>query len=403
MLNIGLKDNLCVVDIGTNKIITINYKISENGLLKIHSINHKKSEGIERSLISSKSKFFQTIKKSVLEDKNFKSSHLISSISDTKLYMKKNYEDLKIRGFKINKKDIRKIFIKNLKEPLSKDRTILHSFPKKFYIDGKCINHNPLGIECEKLGLGFTNLYVRNHHKDLIEKAFLQFRKKIKIDFVDSGLASGISCLTNTEKLNGATAVDIGAGSIKIVTFLNNNIEFLKNIPLGGNDVTNDIKKIVNLDNDEAEFFKIIHGTLNFENFEKIELNLEKKKKKIVSSGLLHGIIKPRYEEILEIIRDTLEENLISSSKMQNVVFTGGAVSIRGFQSFASNIINRKIRISSPKTNYNKINKPEFSTIDGLIKIHNDSSLKRIISANSWNQKLSFIEKIENWITESIN
>ena len=112
----------------------------------------------------------------------------------------------------------------------------------------------------------------------------------------------------------------------------------------------------------------------------------------------MHGIIKPRYEEILEIIRDTLEENLISSSKMQNVVFTGGAVSIRGFQSFASNIINRKIRISSPKTNYNKINKPEFSTIDGLIKIHNDSSLKRIISANSWNQQISFIERIEKGI-----
>ena len=178
MLNIALKDNLCVVDIGTNKIITINYKISENGLLKIRSINHKKSEGIDRSFISSESKFFQTIRKSVLEDKNFKSSHLISSISDTKLYMKKNYEDLKILGFKINKKDIRKIFIKNLNESLSKDMTILHSFPKKFYIDGKSINHNPLGIECEKLGLGFTNLYVRNHHKDLIEKAFLQLKKK---------------------------------------------------------------------------------------------------------------------------------------------------------------------------------------------------------------------------------
>ena len=67
MLNIGLKDNLCVVDIGTNKIITINYKITENGLLKIDSINHKKSEGIERSFISSKSKFFQTVLRSLAD------------------------------------------------------------------------------------------------------------------------------------------------------------------------------------------------------------------------------------------------------------------------------------------------------------------------------------------------
>ena len=228
-------------------------------------------------------------------------------------------------------------------------------------------------------------------------------KKKKKIDFIDAGLASALSSLTHIEKMSGATAIDIGAGSVKIVTFLNDNIEFLKNIPLGGNDVTNDIQKIIDVTNEQAEFVKIIKGTLIPENEEKIEVNLDNGKKKFISSNLLHGIIKPRYEEILEITRDALEENILSSSNMQRIVFTGGASSIKGFGSFASNILNRNIRIAKPQTNYVKINKPEFSTVHGLMKIYNNSSLRNIISVKSWNKKLTMAEKVENWISESIN
>ncbi len=212
-----------------------------------------------------------------------------------------------------------------------------------------------------------------------------------------------MSSLTHSEKLNGATAIDIGAGSTKIVTFFNDNIEFLKNIPIGGNDVTNDIKQIVDLKNEEAEFIKIINGSLVSDSIEKLEINQDNCQKRFISSSLLHGIIKPRYEEILEMIRDTLEENILSSSNVQKIVFTGGATSIKGFESFASNIFNRKIRISVPQTNHREINKPEFSTVHGLMKIYNNSSLTTILGAKSWNQELSFAEKIENWIFESIN
>ena len=402
MIKFNLKDNLCVVDIGTNKIITINYKKSQNGQLKIVNINHKKSEGISRSIISSESKFFKTIDNAVLKDNHLSGSNIISSISDTQLSIKKNFEEIKMRGFKISKRDIRKIFIENFKKSSTQKMTILHSFPKTFFIDGKSISKNPVGLECEKLGLGFTNLYVRDDYIKLVESAYLQSKKK-KIDFIDSGLASAMSSLTHSEKLNGATAIDIGAGSTKIVTFFNDNIEFLKNIPIGGNDVTNDIKQIVDLKNEEAEFIKIINGSLVSDSIEKLEINQDNCQKRFISSSLLHGIIKPRYEEILEMIRDTLEENILSSSNLQKIVFTGGATSIKGFESFASNIFNRKIRISVPQTNHREINKPEFSTVHGLMKIYNNSSLTTILGAKSWNQELSFAEKIENWIFESIN
>ena len=132
MINFKLKDNLSVVDIGTNKVVTINYKKSDDGTLKIFNINHKKSEGIDRSVICSQNKFNQTIKNSVLNDKNLIGSQIISSISDTQLFIKKNFKEINKRGFKVSKKDVRKIFVENLNSSVDKNMTILHSFPKTF-------------------------------------------------------------------------------------------------------------------------------------------------------------------------------------------------------------------------------------------------------------------------------
>ena len=180
MINFKLKNYLSVVDIGTNKVVTINYQKSDDGTLKILNINHKKSEGIDRSVICSQNKFNHTIKSSVLNDKNLIGSQIISSISDTQLFIKKNFSEINKRGFKVSKKDVRKIFVENFTSSVDKNMTILHSFPKTFFINGERINKDPIGIECEKLGLGFTNLYVRNSYIKLIENAFSQSKKKKK-------------------------------------------------------------------------------------------------------------------------------------------------------------------------------------------------------------------------------
>ena len=393
-----------VIDIGTNKTICINYQKKKNSGLKILSWNHKKTEGIIRSKIVEPKSVSETINQifSDFGDLNFENKNIYSNFTDTELMLTKNYNEISMGGLPINKRDIRKIYMKNLKDSLKINRTLLHSMPLNFNVDNKVYSENPLGINCKKLGLSSINFLTNNTLIKDRKELFMQ-SNLVMDEIIDSGLASAMACLTDSEKKIGITCIDLGAGSSKIVTFFENNIELIHNISIGGNDVTNDICRGLDLPKEISEYIKIVHGSLSHSSNDKIRLDLNSGfNKKIITHDLLNGIIKPRYEEILEIIRDKLEENLISKISLNKIVFTGGASQIQGLLELAFKVFNRDTKLAYPNSHDIEFNKPEFSTIWGLLKIMSDNDLKSIVSSKLRKQKFSLLERLDNWITESV-
>ena len=92
----------------------------------------------------------------------------------------------------------------------------------------------------------------------------------------------------------------------------------------------NDIAKGLEISRESAEHSKIIYGTLNLPFNEKIEINSENFNNKTISRNLLYGIIKPRYEEIFEIIRDHIFDDIYARVSIKSIVITGGASKIYG-------------------------------------------------------------------------
>ena len=70
---------------------------------------------------------------------------------------------------------------------------------------------------------------------------------------------------------------------------------------------------------------------------------IDSKRRKLISKNLLYGIIKPRYEEILEIIRDKIFNDINARLDIKSVVLTGGASKIFGIKNISENIFNRNI------------------------------------------------------------
>ena len=70
-----------------------------------------------------------------------------------------------------------------------------------------------------------------------------------------------------------------------------------------------------------AETVKILHGTLspNFNN--NIEIRINSVQQKNINKNIIFGIIKPRYEEILEIIRDFVFDNIYTRVSIKDIVF----------------------------------------------------------------------------------
>src|SRR5207245_7460492 len=86
----------------------------------------------------------------------------------------------------------------------------------------------------------------------------------VKIDeLVSASLATGEAVLSETEKDLGVAVADIGAGTIDLALFSDGSPFHTAVLPVGGNNVTNDVALGLKTSLQVAEELKIEHGTCN--------------------------------------------------------------------------------------------------------------------------------------------
>ena len=397
------KEKYCVFDIGTDKLVCLFFKIKDNKPY-ILGMDHQKSDGfLNNNDIDHKKlslSISRAVKKGLPKNSKISDYQCFSNLTDINLISKKKFSEINCGKIEITKKDIRKIFKKSIIESKLRGRCLLHAYPLNFRINNKIIE-NPLGHECDKLGILLLNIYSTYNLFEIINKCFKSQKINIR-SFFDSGIASSQANLTNSEKTKGVACIDIGAKTSKVTVFINDKIVYIKVVPIGGEHVTNDIAKGLEISRESAEHSKIIYGTLNLPFNEKIEINSENLNNKTISRNLLYGIIKPRYEEIFEIIRDQIFDDIYARVSIKSIVITGGASKIYGLTDISESIFNRRVRIGC---NTNKesffYNKPEFSTILGLIKLAHENNEFNNLNELKKNNFFSTFDKLENWIEES--
>ena len=388
---------IIIFDIGSQKIGAISFKIINNKPI-IFDMEYQKNnldESKPHFLSNNINKIFQKISK-----KNEKYT-IYCNITDPRVVSKKNKTQIKAGKLGISKKDVRKIFKKCVFESKISGKNLLHSYPLNFIIDNKNITDEPLNKYCENLGISCFNLFV---DKNVVKNLNLNFEKnKLHVkSYFDSGIASSLAFLSDQEKKDGVLNIDIGARTSKIVAYINKKIVFVKNLQIAGDDVTSDLSQGLQITHDSSERVKIIHGTLNPPFNEKIEIDLDSKKKKIISMNLLYGIIRPRYDEILEIIRDNVFDEINTRVGIKSVVLTGGASKISGLKVLCENILNRKTRIGQIENSSSYFYcKPDFSTLLGMINLIKNQEYFDIFKSKNDNKLSIFIERLDKWIEES--
>ena len=269
------KEKNIVFDIGSQKIGAISYKVVNNKPMIIDMEYQKNNQNDELPNFLSKN-----IKKVYDKISNKKDKYTIyCNVTDPRVIYKRSKSEIRKGKMGISKKDIRKIYKKCIFESKISGKKLLHSYPLNFVIDNKNITDEPLNKSCENFGITCFNLFVSN---ETVKNLNLNFEKnKLFIkNYFDSGIASSLAFLTNKEKDNGVLNIDIGAKTTKIVAYINKKIVFVKNLQIAGEDVTSDISQGLQITLDSSERTKIINGTLNPPFNEKIEIDLDSKKKK---------------------------------------------------------------------------------------------------------------------------
>jgi cell division protein FtsA len=233
-------------------------------------------------------------------------------------------------------------------------REVLHAQPVNFALDHRSGLSDPRGQVGNKLAVDMHLLAV---DADAVQNLLYCIRR---CDLELAGIASsayvsGIAALVEDEQELGAACIDMGGGTSGISVFIKKHMIFADAVRMGGDHVTSDISKGLQVPLAVAERIKTIHGGVQatgMDDREMIEVggdsgDWEKDRRRISRTELI-GIMRPRVEEILEEVRALLDAAGFDHLPSQQIVLTGGASQIPGLDGLAARILGHNVRLGRP-------------------------------------------------------
>ena len=249
-------------------------------------------------------------------------------------------------------------------------KTLIDIVPDKIVLENGTIVADPVG----SLSSSFTiSAQVILAEKDYTRQLTNIFKKAgLEIDgIVPETLAERNLILDKNELHDNIAIIDVGAENTDIGVFEGSTFIYTNSIPLGGDNITNDIALVLNITEEEADKLKRQYGLALksfIDNDNDIILNTckDNNKNKIIKSSELIEIIEARIEEMFLIINKELTNQGIKP-KINNVVLTGqGIVNIS--KSDVAGKINLNIPVKISTGRLIGATKPAYRTSYALVR-----------------------------------
>ncbi|MBR4741270.1 MAG: cell division protein FtsA, partial [Desulfovibrio sp.] len=188
-------------------------------------------------------------------------------------------------------------------------------------------------------------------------------------------LASAKAVLSDEELELGVALVDLGGGTSDVAIFANNAIKHTAVIPMGGQNVTNDIAFVFRTPVAAAEKIKLRYGCALEElvrGDEYIEVpSVGGVSPRRLSRQVLAQICEPRMVEILQAVDQVLENSGFKQRLGAGVVLTGGTALLEGCSFLAEQIFRMPVKIGYPRNVgglKDLVNNPKYATVVGLLR-----------------------------------
>ncbi len=234
-------------------------------------------------------------------------------------------------------------------------RRPIHLLPIAWSVDAQRGVRDPRGMFGQQLGLDLlvvsTDEAAFQTLAHCVESVHLQFDGLVAAPF-----ASALAALDDDEIDLGAVCIDMGGGSTSTAVFGQGSLLHVDSVAVGGAHVTQDIARGLSTTLAGAERIKTLHGSAIASANEDREM-IEAPPRGddpgagpvIAPRSLLKGVIAPRVEETLELVRDNLRRSGVALDPAAGVVLTGGASQLTGVREVAVRVFDRPVRLGRPK------------------------------------------------------
>ena len=368
-------DLIIGLDIGTTKICAVVGEATDDGV-DVVGIGTSPSTGLRKGVVVNIGETVKYVQKA-LEEAELMAGCAIRSvyagIAGSHIKGFNSHGVIAVKGGEVTQRDVDRALEAASAVAIPLDREVIHTLPQEFIVDDQRGIIHPLGMAGVRLevkvhivtgAVTSAQNIVRSCHRSGLDVS----------DIVLESLASAKAVLTEEERELGVALVDLGGGTTDIAIFANDTIKHTGVLPLGGQNLTNDIAFGLRTPMVSAERIKVKYGCAMVDLVSMDEIievpTVGGREPRRLSRQLLAEICQPRMEEVLDLVDQELTRSGCKHLIGAGVVLTGGCALIDGCQELGEQIFNLPTRIGYPRNVgglKDVVNSPKYATAVGLL------------------------------------
>jgi cell division protein FtsA len=251
------------------------------------------------------------------------------------------------------------------------DMTVIHFVRGQFRVDNKPVA-NPELMRGRVLGVRYWIAHGRTSTLSDAIRIINGLTLGVQ-DIILSSLASAVMVTEPEERRHGVLVIDIGAGTTDYVLYRNGYVQQTGVVAVGGNHINGDLTcAFHHISQPEAEILKLRHGRSECEckdRSQKVFVRGDRSPgDREVSLQSVEKVIAVRVEELFEVIRKRLGDDLAADAVNSGVVLTGGTSRLPRIADTASRVLGLPVRLGeNPDWVASDLRGPEFSTALGVL------------------------------------
>ena len=254
--------------------------------------------------------------------------------------------------------DIERVLERGRAHAAEGGREVLHMHRLAYKLDGESGVRNPRGMPGEKLGLTLNAVRadggLMRNTKALLARAYLK-----PAAFVAAPYAAALAVLSEDDLTGGTTVVDFGAETTGFALFHNGLFIGSGAVPLGGQQITEDIARSLLLPVSDAERIKTLYGNLlgaMSDEHEVLPIVPEGEAgdlgdQRRITRAKLRRVLVPRVDETLAALRSAISATGLAKRASGRLVLTGGACELAGLADRAARALGGDgvdVRVARP-------------------------------------------------------
>lgn len=417
---------LSALDVGTSKVACLIAKLDpmessdllrgRTHRMRILGIGHTRSRGIKGGVVVDLEEAERAIRLAVDAAERMAGVQVESTIvnmSGGRLSSRHFAGSVKLHNRTITDYEVHRVMDAAASQSATAGRSILHSLPTGYCLDEARHIRDPRGMVGDHLHVDMhvatCDALAQRNSMIAVERGHLRVEAMVATPY-----ASGLSALVDDEAEMGAACIDLGGGTTSVGLFHRGRLVHTDAVAVGGNHITMDLARGLSMRLDDAERLKNLSVSCietasddrDLIAIRQVGEDARDYPNQIPRSQVIR-IVKPRVEEILELVHERLKRAGVGLNAGHRVVLTGGGAQLSGLPDLARRILSKQLRVGRPvgvQGLPESAKSPAFATAVGLLVYPQVAALEHFEAPRRRSQATGtdgYFSRVGRWLRDS--